>query len=73
MEGIILLWFCLNKELCMSNTWFWRDNKKWMCRVGENENKIEVVLIKESSAAVFSTCEGNPLGISACRSSSTYR
>ena len=36
------------KELCVSNTWFKREEKrKVIFRIGENEKKINFVLIKK--------------------------
>ena len=48
LEGRLLLEFCLEKELTMSNIWF-RKEEKWkvIFRMGENETEIEFVLIKE--------------------------
>ena len=38
LEGRMLLEFCLEKELCVSNTWFKREEKrKGTIRMGENE------------------------------------
>ena len=28
LEGRMLLEFCLEKELCVSNTWFWREERR---------------------------------------------
>ena len=37
-EGRMLLEFCLEKELCVSNTWFMREEKrKFTFRMSENE------------------------------------
>ena len=44
----MLLEFCLEKELCVSNTWFKRvEKRKVKFRVGENETEINFVLIKK--------------------------
>ena len=38
LEGRMLLEFCLEKELCASNTWFMREKKRNVTfRMGENE------------------------------------
>ena len=48
LEGRMLLEFCLEKELCVSNTWFRREKKcKVTFRMGENEKEIDFVLIKK--------------------------
>ena len=47
-EGRMLLEFYLGKELCVSNTWFKREGKRKVTfRMGENEKKIDFVLIKK--------------------------
>ena len=47
LEGRMLLQFWLEKELCVSNTWFKREEKRKVTfRIGENETKIDFVLIK---------------------------
>ena len=47
-EGRMLLEFCLEKELCVSNTWFKREEKtKVTFRICENETDIVVVLMKK--------------------------
>ena len=46
----MLLQFCLEKELCVSNTWFKREEKRKVTfRMGENETKIDFVLIKSNT------------------------
>ena len=48
MEGRILLEFYLGKELCVSNTWFKREERrKVKFRIGENKPEIDFVLIKK--------------------------
>ena len=48
LEGRILSEFCLKKELCVSNTWFKRDDKRKVTfRMGENETEIDFVLTKK--------------------------
>ena len=38
MEGRMLLEFCLDKELCVTNTWSKREEKRMMTfRMGKNE------------------------------------
>ena len=70
----MLLEFCLEKELCVSNTWFRREEK---CDVtftmGENETDIDCVG-NESTLMVYAKCEGNPWGVStwACGSRNRY-
>ena len=42
----MLLEFFLEKELCVSNTWFEREEKRKVTfRIGENETEIDFVLI----------------------------
>ena len=42
LEGRMLLEFCLDKELCASNTWFKREEKRKVTfRMGENETEID--------------------------------
>ena len=44
----MLLEFCLEKELCVSNTWIKREEKRKVTfRIGENETEIDFVLIKK--------------------------
>ena len=44
----MLLKFCPDMEICVSNTWFKREEKRKMTfRMGENETEIDFVLIKE--------------------------
>ena len=44
LEGIMLLEFCLEKELCVSNTWPKREEKrKGTYRMGESEKTIHCV------------------------------
>ena len=40
LEGIMLLQFCLEKELCVSNTWYKRKKKRKVTFTGENETEI---------------------------------
>ena len=60
LGGRVLLEFCLEKELCVTNTWFKREEmRKVTFRIGENEKKIDFVFIK----TVYAKCEGNPWGV----------
>ena len=44
----MLLESCLEKELCVSNTWSKREEKRKVAfRMGENETEIDFVLIKK--------------------------
>ena len=44
----MLLEFCLENELCVSNTWFKREEKrKVTSRISENETEIDFVLTKK--------------------------
>ena len=45
----MLLEFCLGKELCVSNTWFKREEKRKVafCRMGENETVVDCMMIKK--------------------------
>ena len=48
LEGRMLLEFCLDKELCVSNIWFKREEKRKVTfRMGENEEKSDFVLMKK--------------------------
>ena len=48
LEGRMLLEFCLENKLCVSNTWFKREEeRKVTFRMGENETEIDFVLIKK--------------------------
>ena len=63
----MLLEFCLKKELCVSNTWFKREEKrKVIFRIGEHETEIDFVLIRKIILMVYTKCEGNPWGVSTC-------
>ena len=47
-EGRMLLEFCLEKELCVSNTWFKIvEKRKVTFRLGKNETEIDFVLMKK--------------------------
>ena len=46
LDGRMLLEFCLEKGLCVSNTLFKREEKrKETFRIGENETEIDFVLM----------------------------
>ena len=48
LEGRMLLEFCLEKELCVSNAWSKREeNTKVTIRMGLNETEIDFVLVKK--------------------------
>ena len=48
LDGSMLLEFSLVKELCVSNTWFKREEKmKATFRMGENVTEIDFLLIKK--------------------------
>ena len=48
LEGKMLLESCLEKEFCVSNTWFMREEKRKVTfRMGDIETKIEFVLTKK--------------------------
>ena len=43
-----MLDFCLEKELCVSSTWFRREERRKVTfRIGENDTEIDFVLIKK--------------------------
>ena len=46
MEGRMLLEFCDQKELCIANNWFKKENeRKITFRTGENRTEIDFVLV----------------------------
>ena len=48
LEGGMLLEFCLHRELCVSNTWFMREEeRKVTFRMGGNFTNIDFVLKKK--------------------------
>ena len=48
LEGRMLLEFCVVNELCVLSTWFrWKEKRKVTFRMGENDKKIDFVLIKK--------------------------
>ena len=68
----MLLVISLKKELCVSNAWFKREERrKVKFRMGENETEIDFVLIKRTPV-VSTRCERNPWGVSACVCGSRY-
>ena len=47
LDGSMLSEFCLEKALCVSNTWSKREEKRKVAfRMDENETEIDFVLIK---------------------------
>ena len=68
-KGRMLLEFCLEKELCMSNIWSKREEiSKVTFRMGENETDFDFALIKKGTSVAYMKCEGNPWGVSTCLS-----
>ena len=54
LEGRVILELCLEKELCVSNTWLKREQKrKVKFRIGENETEIHFVLIKKNTDGLY--------------------
>ena len=48
LEGRMLLQFYLGKELCVSNTWLRREEKRKVTyRMGKNVTEIDLVLINK--------------------------
>ena len=44
----MLLEFCLEKKLCVSNTWYRREERRKVTfRMGENATEIDFVLLKK--------------------------
>ena len=53
MEGRMLPELCLEKELCVSNAWHKREEKRKVTfRLGENETKIDFVLKRKEQQNV---------------------
>ena len=45
-EGRMLLDFCVQKELCVANTWYkWRDERKVTYSSGGNDTEVDFVLV----------------------------
>ena len=64
--------FCLLKELCVSNTWFKREQKmKVTFKIGENETEIDFVLIKNEHQRFTQNVNTIP-AVSTCISGSRY-
>ena len=58
----------------MSNTCFRREEKRKVAfRLGENETKVDFVLIKKQNRWFIQNVEGNPWGISTFINGSGYR
>ena len=69
IEEKILFEFCLEKELCVSNTLSKKEKKRKVTfRMRENDS----VLIKKKSV-VFMKCEGNPWIVSTCTIGAKYK
>ena len=67
----MLLEFCLEKELRVSNTLFKREEKRKVTfRIGENETKMDFVQNKEGILTACAKCQGNPIRVSTCISDS---
>ena len=61
LERRMFLEFCLEEELCVSNTWFKREEKRKVTfGMGEHETEIDIVLLKKEHRWFDSKCEGNP-------------
>ena len=51
----------LEKELCVSNTWFKRKEKRKVTfRIGENETKVDFVLIKKNISGFYDILKAIP-------------
>ena len=60
----MLLEFCLEKELCVSNTWFKREEmRKVTLRMGENETDIGIVLIKKEYQCSMQNVKAIPVEV----------
>ena len=58
----MLLEFCLENELCVSNTYFKREEKRMVIfMLGENETEIDCVLMKKRTTSVYAKCELSPV------------
>ena len=56
----MLLEFCLEREICVSNTWFEKEEKrKVIFRMGENETEIDFMLKEKRILIVYTDCESN--------------
>ena len=57
LEGRMLLEICLCKALCVSNTWFRREEwRKVTFRMGDNETEIVFVLIGKKLCLCVDRC-----------------
>ena len=62
LEGRILLEFRLEKELCVSNTWFKKEERRKVTfSIGENETEIDCVLIRKNTEFLLKM-QGQSLG-----------
>ena len=63
----------MEKELCVSHTWFRKEeDRKVTLRMGENETEVDYVA-KERVPTFYSKYEGNLWGVSTCLSDSRCR
>ena len=61
LEGKMLLEFCLEKELCVPNTSFKREEKRKVTfRMGENTTEIDFVLIKKEHRQSIQSVKAMP-------------
>ena len=61
LEVRMLLEFCQEKELCVSNTWFKREEKRKVTfRMGENVTEIDFVLIKKEHRRFYQNVRAIP-------------
>ena len=57
----MLLEFWLEKELCVSNTWFRREEKREVTfRMGDNETEIDFVLIEKEYQGFIQSVKAIP-------------
>ena len=61
LEGRMLLEFCQEKELCVSDTWFKREEmRKVTFRMGEDKTEIVFVLIKKEHGRFIQNVKAIP-------------
>ena len=61
LEGRMLLELCLKNELCVSITWFKREEKwKVTFTLTEHETEIDFMLTKKGTREVLVTCKALP-------------
>ena len=62
LDGRMLLLFCREKELCVSNTWFKREEKRKVTfRMSEDETEIDFVLIKKEHRRFIRNVKAIPM------------